>query len=268
MIRPDYFVGMKVIYAVRLICTRNYASLSNIVNWSNKHSNRLFVPWTLCVNAKRGLLQPSKFNSLKKWHRKDKRSAEYELIYKIPFDWFFKVIGVVAAVTLSISVIVVIEDIGYRTGYLVRKKPLEHFLVIANVRHSENGALFFGTILFMLNAIFLRFIGRTPLRMYRKIGLREYVAVYQRYCLPWSVMTYNFKTATKHTSLLSVWKQCAYKLDGRVNVLLIENFKTPSELHQMMGGSGTDVFETVNSDSKFQVIISIYCAVYLFIYLF
>lgn len=110
--------------------------------------------------------------------------------------------------------------------------PSQEEIFTLTVNETE---LTFLTIGFFITAITIQiFCYRFPLRIYRNDN--NYIAIFEGY-LPGKKSTYNFEkgevSALPPTGVLP-WRDSRFKMKNRTVIMLENNFKTPSELSNMM----------------------------------
>lgn len=168
------------------------------------------------------------------FRRKDGVPEGFTLIYKAPMEYYLtscKNITTICSVVLGAMVVYNYSHLFELIGI----PSTDEFEMYGLISCEQD--VFFFIFAFTAMTLAIRvFISKYPLRIYRKAD--QYLAVYDSQ-LPLKYTHLQFargQVTAAEPFLLNPWKRETYKIKDYTSVLLIDYFKTPSELFQMLKG--------------------------------
>lgn len=167
------------------------------------------------------------------YRKRDGASKEYVLIYKAPMEGYLSVCKNLTTVTSITLAGVIAYNYSKLSNLVTVPSPSPDFEMYGLIS-SETDVFYFLAGFTAITFALRFFISKYPLRIYRNAD--KYLAVYDSQ-LPMKYKHLEFargQVAQAEPFLLNPWKRETFKIKDYTSVLLIDYFKTPSELFQML----------------------------------
>ncbi|KAL5287180.1 hypothetical protein ACFFRR_008236 [Megaselia abdita] len=157
----------------------------------------------------------------------------FVLIYKAPMEGYLT--GCKNVTTITTVVLTVLIAFNYKNlSRLVTVPEAGTNFKMYGLVSKESDVFYFIAGFSALTIALRFFISKYPLRIYRNVD--KYLAVFDSQ-LPMKYRHLEFargQVAQAQPFLLNPWKRETFKIKDYTSVLLIDYFKTPSELFQML----------------------------------
>lgn len=164
-----------------------------------------------------------------KYMKIDKISSNFTLIYKAPMDTYLAVSKHVT--NLSLAIVSSLMGWSYVSNNTFIDVTNQEMLGKLSCTNNE---MIIMTVGFFVMALSVQVLAhRYPLRIYR--NQNKYLAIFEG-ALPTTKTEYEFQKGNVEAippSGVLPWNDSVYKIKGKKVILLLNNFKTPSELYEM-----------------------------------
>lgn len=134
----------------------------------------------------------------------------------------------------TISLAFVFAGIGFRKYQNLSIIDASNFSKFGGLSANETDIMIMGAGFFLMAAVIRIFINRYPLRIYKRET--DYVAIFEGQLPRMTKKLYYRKgdVIEQPPSGIMPWQDSRYKINGSKVIMLINYFKSPSELHQML----------------------------------